>query len=66
MGSFGISEGNINGREKKNPQITRLATTPTREVTQRLVSTSSEQGLNREAWAACIGWGLGLNALRTI
>ena len=23
-------------------------------------------GLNRETWAACIGWGPGLNALRTI
>ena len=54
------------GGKKKNPQITCLAATPSREVTQRLVSTSSEQGLNRETWVACIGWGLGLNALRTI
>ena len=54
------------GGKKKNPQITRLAATPSRKVTQRLVSTSSEQGLNREAWVACIGWGLGLNALRII
>ena len=42
VGSFGISEGNITGREKKkNPQITHLTTTASGEVAQKLVSTSS-------------------------
>ena len=52
-GSFGISEGNITGREKrKNPQNMRLTATASREVTQRLMSTTSEQRLDREAQAA--------------
>ena len=57
MGSFGISEGNITGREKKKkkPEMRHLAATPSREVAQRPASASSEQGLNREAPAACIG-----------
>ena len=44
-------EGNITRKEikKKNPQITRLATTSSGEVTQMLMSAISEQGLNREA-----------------
>ena len=44
----------------------RLAVTPSGEVAQMLTSTSSERGLNREAWAVCTRWGLGLNALRAI
>ena len=51
MGSFEISETNITGREKtkyKKPQITCLTATPSREVTQMLVSTASKQELNRE------------------
>ena len=36
-----------------------------REVAQSLAFASSEQGLNREAQAGCIGWGLDLNAPRT-
>ena len=49
-------EGNITGRKKKkNPQITHLVTTPSREVGWILASASSEQGLNREAQAACTG-----------
>ena len=61
-------EDNINRREKKKKahRFLSLATTPSREVAQRLSSTSSEEGLNREAWAACIGWRPGLNTLRTI
>ena len=53
MGSFGISEGNITGREKNNthPQITCLTTTPSRE---ELASATSKQGLNREARAALL------------
>ena len=43
-----------------------LATIPSREVAQTLVSTSSKLEQNREVWAAGIGWGPGLNALRTI
>ena len=39
--------------EKKNPQIMRLTATP-REVTQTLVSTTSKQGLKREAWPALL------------
>ena len=41
--------------KKKNPQITHLVTTPSREVGWILASASSEQGLNREAQAACTG-----------
>ena len=70
MGSFGISEDNITGRKKKkkkkNPHIMQLAAIPSGEVDRTLVSASSEQGPNREAWASPIGWGPGLNALRTI
>ena len=48
MGSFGISEGNITGRDGgwvgKNPEIMCLVTTPSREVAQMLESTSSEWG----------------------
>ena len=56
MGSFGISEGNITGREKKNknPQITCLTTTPSREVAQTLTSATSKRGLNREAQASLL------------
>ena len=55
MGSFGISEGNITGRrKKKNQQTKHLTATPSREVAQTLVSTSGEQGLNREAQAALL------------
>ena len=56
FGNFGISEGNITGRKKKrNPQNTRLTTTPSGEVAQMLTSTTSEWALDREAWAACLG-----------
>ena len=66
-GSFGILEGNITGRKKIiEPTDYALAMTPSGEVARSLASTSSELGLNREMWAACIEWGLGLNALRTI
>ena len=55
VGSFGISEGNITGRgRKQNPQITCLTATPSGEVAQMLVSTTSKPGLNREAWAALL------------
>ena len=69
MGSFGILEGNINGREKKEPTDYASSLDSQQRGNPpalRLVSTSIEQELNREAWAACIGWGPGLNALRTI
>ena len=53
-GSFGISEGNITGRKKKkqNPQYMRLTATPSGKVAQTPVSTTSEQGLNREVQVA--------------
>ena len=41
--------------EEKNPQNTCLTSTPTREVAQRLMSSTSERGLNREVPAACLG-----------
>ena len=74
MGNFGILEGNITRRKKQtnkqtkktNPQITWLARTSRREVAWMLESASSEQGMNRKARFACVGWRLGLNALRTI
>ena len=52
MGSFGISEDNITGRKKKNPQNTFLTATPSREVAQTFASATSEPGLNREVWVA--------------
>ena len=58
FGNFGISEGNITRRGKKqtNKQThnTCLTTTPS-EVAQMLTSTTSEWALDREAWAACLG-----------
>ena len=57
-GSFGISEGNITGREKKTnkQKAHRLrASTPSREVAQTLTSASSKRGLNREVRVACLG-----------
>ena len=56
MGRFRISEGNI--RRKKTTittQNTCLTTTPGGKVAQTLASAASEQGLDREAWAACLG-----------
>ena len=54
-GCFGISEGNITRREKKkkkSPQKTCLIANASREVVQRLMSPTSEQGLGREAGVA--------------
>jgi len=56
--SFGISEGNITGRKKKKSNIpgkTHLTTTPSEEVAHMLLSTTSEQGLDREAQVSCLG-----------
>ena len=56
MGSFGISEGNITGRgkkeegKKKTTQNTCLTTTASGEVAQLLAFTTREQG-----WAGIIG-----------
>ena len=41
--------------EKKNPQNTLLNATPSGEVAQMLTSATSEQGLDRERWVACLG-----------
>ena len=56
-GEFWNLSGQHNHEEKnkKYPQNMRLTSTPSREVAQRLVSSTSEQGLNREAPAACLG-----------
>ena len=58
VGSFGISEGNITRRKNNtnnNPQNMCLTATASRQVTQRLKSTTSEQGLDREATSCIIG-----------
>ena len=55
-GLWGISEGNITGREKQNKtQNTHLITTPSGKVAQMLTSATSERGLNRKVWVACSG-----------
>ena len=52
-GEFWNLRGQHNREEKKkNPQNMCLTATANREVAQTLQSTTSEQGLNREAWAA--------------
>ena len=38
----------------KNPQITRLTSTPSGEVAQTLASINNEWGLNREVLDACL------------
>ena len=38
----------------KNPQITRLTSTPSGEVAQKFTSITSKRGLNREVWAALL------------
>ena len=48
--SFGISEGTITGWGEPTEY-----TTPNGEVAQMLASATSKQGLNREAWVACLG-----------
>ena len=56
-GEFWNLRGQHNQKKKKktkNPQITRLTTTPSREVAQTLMSTTSKQGLNREAQATLL------------
>ena len=55
VGSFGISEGNVAGREKKkNPQNKNsfLTATASGEVAQVLEFATSDWGLDREAWAS--------------
>ena len=42
------------GKKQKIPQITCLTATPRGEVAQMLASTTSKQGLNREAGAALL------------
>ena len=52
--SFGISEGNIIGGEKKeNPQIMCLIVNTCREAAHVMVS-ASKWGLGSEAWAASL------------
>ena len=65
VGSFRISEGNITKRKKRKEPTDY---SPSHEQQRGSLDAHIRQqwGLNREAWAACIGWGPGLNALRTI
>ena len=51
-------------RKKKEPTDYVPSQTSSGEVAWTLESASSKQGLNREAWNACLGWGPGLHALR--
>ena len=53
-GGFWNLKEQHNQKEKKNPQIMRLTTTPSREVAQNLTSTSSKWGLNREVQTAML------------
>ena len=46
---------NQEGEKKKNPQNTRLTAAPSREVAQTLVSTTSEEELDREVRVECLG-----------
>ena len=64
-GEFWNFRGQHNWEKKKNTQNMHLTATASGEVAQSLAFASSEQGLNREAQAGCIGWGLDLNAPRT-
>ena len=43
MGSFGISEDNITGREKQKTQTMHLTAIASKEVAQRLMSTTSKR-----------------------
>ena len=55
VGSFGISEGNITGKEnKKQKQNMCLTTTPSREVAQMLTSASTRE-LDKEVRVAFLG-----------
>ena len=60
MGSFGISEGNITGRKKKERKKERNPTdcVPNnnfqRELVQTLTIATSKWGLDREAWTALL------------
>ena len=53
-GEFWNLSSNITWRKKKYPQNTCLITTPSGEVAQMLMSTISEQGLDREVQAASL------------
>ena len=67
MRNFRILEDNIT-RKKKKKESTDY--TPSRDIKRRgspdTCVCQQGAGLNREAGAACIGWGPGLKALRTI
>ena len=52
VGSFGISEGNITGRDPCPPQNRHLTATASGEVPQTLAFITSEQGLDAEARVA--------------
>ena len=56
-GEFWNLRGQYNqeGKKKKPPRNKLLTATPSGEVAQMLTSTTSKWGLNREAWAACLG-----------
>ena len=54
VGSFGISEGNITGEEKENPQNMCLTANTCGEAAHVMVSASSKWGLGSEAWAVSL------------
>ena len=56
-GEFWNLRGQHNWEEKKKktPPNMHLTTTASREVAQILTSVTSKWGLDREAWAACLG-----------
>ena len=58
MGSFGISEGNITERGKKEknkiPQNKRLTATASGERTQMLAKATSKQGLAGQGGMGCV------------
>ena len=48
-------QNNQEKKKQKQKQKTRLTATPNREVAQMLTSTTSEQGLDKEVQAVCLG-----------
>ena len=64
-GEFCNLRGQHNQKEKKK-EPTDYSPSHEQERSSPDAHIRQQWGLNREAWAACIGWGPSLNALRTI
>ena len=54
-GEYWNLRGQHNREGEKKAQNTHLNTIPRGEVAQMLASATSEQGLDRESWVACLG-----------